>query len=85
VTARYAMLTIECGHCGSHMKKLQDAMRIADVYLTCVGCETHLRVSREDIRTELARRRLQVLGSDCVPARPEVATRVALVSSAMRN
>ena len=70
MTARYVMLTIECGHCGSQMKKLQDAMRISAVDLACSGCDTHLRVSGEDIRADLGRRRLQFLGWDCVPARP---------------
>lgn len=70
MTVRYVMLTIECGHCGSRMKKLVDALRITDVQLACPGCESELRVTADDVRADLARRRLEFLRPDAVPARP---------------
>ena len=73
MTVRYAMLTIECGHCGSRVKMLTDVRRIADVSLACPGCVSNLGVKAEDMRATLARRRLEFIGSTVPASRVESA------------
>lgn len=69
MTVKYAMLTIECGHCGSRLKMLIDVLRMADVSLACPECVSKLLVKAQDMRANLARRRLEFIGST-VPASP---------------
>jgi hypothetical protein len=67
MTTRQATVAIVCTQCDSRMKKLVNPFAIADLRLVCPGCVSELHVKAEDVKANLARQRLQLIGPDGVP------------------
>ena len=67
MTTSQATVAIVCTQCGSRMKKLVNPFAIADLRLVCPGCVSELHVKAEDVKANLARQRLQLIGPDGVP------------------